>query len=231
MRVRLYLISVAVGLVVWGCTSDDSPGRLADRGTAVITWHLDNLASIGGHELEVSGSPVVIDTPTGKAIEFDGVDDGIFLDVHPLVGLSEFTVEVIFMPYRDGAPEQRFFHMQENRSDDRVMFETRLVDNQSWFLDTFIKSGDQRVTLYADDDLHALGQWHHAAIVVNGNSFEHFVNGQSELREVIRYTAQQSGRMSLGVRLNRVHWFKGAIRTVRVTPRALAPDEFLAAEN
>jgi hypothetical protein len=37
--------------------------------------------------------------------------------------MSEFTVEVVFNPYVDGAPEQRFFHMQEDDSEDRVMFE------------------------------------------------------------------------------------------------------------
>jgi len=25
-----------------------------------------------------------------------------------------------------------------------------------------------------------------------------------------------------------VHWFKGAIRTIRITPRALSPEEFLS---
>jgi hypothetical protein len=32
---------------------------------------------------------------------------------------------------------------------------------------------------------------------------------------------------ALGVRLNRVFWFKGAIRTVRFTHDALAPANFL----
>jgi hypothetical protein len=45
----------------------------------------------------------------------------------------------------------------------------------------------------------------------------------------LQYEAQKSGKTSLGVRLNKVHWFKGAIRTVRITPRALSPEEFLTA--
>ena len=74
-----------------------------------VIWELDNLEEIGGHKVTVEGEPKVIDTPHGKALEFDGVDDGIFLDVHPLAGMTEFTVEVIFQPYADGQPEQRFF--------------------------------------------------------------------------------------------------------------------------
>ena len=214
-----WLVLIAA-LIISGCAAQ-----------VPVTWQLDNLHSIGGHEVSVTGSPKVIDTLAGKALEFDGIDDGIFLDVHPLEGMSAFTVEVVFKPYADGAVEQRFFHMQEDSSEERVMFETRLVENSRWFLDTFIYSGEQKITLYADDDQHAIGPWYHAAIVVDGADFSHFVNGQLELSEPIQFQPPQSGRTSLGVRINKVHWFKGAIRTVRFTPRALAPDEFISRDD
>ena len=196
-----------------------------------VVWRLDSLETIGGLPVTVEGDPRLIDTPHGKAIEFDGIDDAIFLDVHPLAGLSTFTVEVVFNPYKDGEPEQRFFHMQEEPSQERVMFETRLVDGDLWFLDTFIFSGKQKIPLYAEDNKHWVDKWHHAAIVVDENSFAHFVDGELELSETIRFEPQTAGRTSLGVRLNKVNWFKGAIRTVRITPWALSPEEFLTAEN
>lgn len=194
-------------------------------------WRLDNLENIGGHPVTVEGEPKVIDTPHGKAIEFDGVDDAIFLDVHPLEGMSTFTAEVVFKPYADGAPEQRFFHMQENGSESRVMFETRLVDGGLWFLDTFIKSGNQNVTLYAEGDKHEIGPWRHAAIVVDGKTFRHYVDGRPELSAALQYEPQHAGRTSLGVRINKAYWFRGAIRTVRFTPRALAPEDFLSVDD
>jgi hypothetical protein len=115
-----------VSLVMSGCTEKGPVVASGSAPKVPVVWHLDNLKTIGGHEVTVEGDPMVIDTPNGKAIEFDGVDDGIFLDVHPLVGMSTFTVEVVFNPYPGGAPEQRFFHMQEEPSQERVMFETRL---------------------------------------------------------------------------------------------------------
>jgi hypothetical protein len=217
---RRCLISVTAILAVGGCAVSDS-----------TVWRLDNLEKIGGHPVTVQGDPKVIDTANGKAIEFDGVDDGIFLDVHPLAGMSTFTVEVIFKPYSDGAAEQRFFHMQENPSEERVMFETRLVDDDLWFLDTFVFSGDQKIPLYAIDNKHPVDAWYHAAIVVDGKSFKHYVNGELELSEEILFEPQSSGRTSLGVRINKVNWYKGAIRTARITPRALAPVDFLSAED
>ncbi|MDQ8180716.1 LamG-like jellyroll fold domain-containing protein [Pelagicoccus sp. SDUM812005] len=199
--------------------------------TESTVWRLDNLESLGGQPLAVEGSPRLIDTPRGKAIEFDGVDDALFLDVHPLEGWSSFTVEVVFNPYSDGPTEQRFFHMQENETDSRVMFETRIVDGNRWFLDTFIKSGEQKVVNYAQNHLHPTGAWYHAAIVVDGQTFKHYVDGELELSEQLDYAAQREGHMSLGVRINRVNWFKGAIRTIRFTPQALAPNSFLSAKD
>lgn len=228
---RLILTCIIAGLVMSGCVEKDQVIWHPDNPQTQVVWHLDNLQTIAGHQIRVEGEPRVIDTPNGKAIEFDGVDDGIFFDVHPLAGMSTFTVEVVFKPYAGGAPEQRFFHMQEELSEERVMFETRLVENELWFLDTFIFSGEQKIPLFAIDNKHEVDSWYHAAIVVDASSFKHFVNGQMELSEEIRFEAQQPGRTSLGVRVNKVNWFKGAIRTVRFTPGALPPEEFLTAGN
>ena len=192
-----------------------------------VVWEIDNLTSIGGHKVTVLGDPKVIETPEGKAVEFDGEDDALFFDTHPLSGLGVFTVEVIFKPYANGLKEQRFFHMQEDGSEQRVMFETRLTDDNRWFLDTFIRSGEGDHTMFAEDHKHPIGPWYHAAIVVDGKTFRHFVNGQLELSKEIEFAPQKQGQTSLGMRINRVYWYKGAIRKTRFTPRALAPDAFL----
>jgi hypothetical protein len=196
-----------------------------------VIWELDNLEEIGGHKVTVEGEPKVIDTPYGKAIEFDGVDDGLFFDVHPLSGMKTFTVEVIFQPYANGLLEQRFFHMQEANTNNRVMFETRLTEDNLWYLDTFLRTNDTNNTMLAMGDKHEIGPWYHAAIVVDGKTFKHYVNGRMELGKEVEYIPQVPGQTSMGVRLNRVYWYKGAIRKARFTPRAMSPDEFLTAED
>src|SRR5262245_11807384 len=193
----------------------------------VITWNLDRLDAIGGNKVTVLGEPKIIDTPAGKALEFDGVNDGILVGVNPLAGLKEFTAEVIFQPYADGLKEQRFFHMQEAASENRVLFETRLTDDRQWFLDTFLKSGEGNYTQFAKDSLHKLAPWYHAALTVDAKQMRHYVNGQLELSTAIDFRPLAPGQTSLGVRLNKVHWYKGAIRQVRVTPRVLPPEAFL----
>lgn len=232
MYSRKFQSLVTTGLaavVLWSCDDKTAAPPAAPEASATpVTWRLDNLEEIGGHPVTVLGEPTLIDTPAGKAIVFDGINDAIFLDVHPLQGMATFTAEVIFRPDAGGAAEQRFFHMQEDDSESRVMFETRLVEGDLWFLDTFIKSGEQSVVLYAEEDTHHTDRWQHAAIVVDGETMRHYVNGQLEMEEPLQYAPQAAGRTSLGVRINEVHWFKGAIRTARFTPHVLGPAEFLS---
>ncbi|HIG16146.1 MAG TPA: hypothetical protein EYQ31_01980 [Candidatus Handelsmanbacteria bacterium] len=108
--------------------------------------------------------------------------------------------------------------MQDDANDQRVLFETRLTDDDHWFLDTFIRTGDANHTQFAEDFKHPIGPWYHAAIVVDG---------KLELSREIDYVPQMSERTSLGVRINKVYWFKGAIRTTRFTAGVLQPKEFL----
>jgi len=51
-------------------------------------WTFDRLDRIGGHPTTVMGNPRVVDTTVGKAIEFDGIDDAVFVDAHPLAGAT-----------------------------------------------------------------------------------------------------------------------------------------------
>ena len=79
---------------------------------AEIVWTFDRLDNIGGVKTTVEGNPRIVDTPLGKAIEFDGVDDAIWIEKHPLAGAANFTFEAIFRP-DGGAFEQRWFHLAE----------------------------------------------------------------------------------------------------------------------
>ena len=195
-------------------------------GNAVV-WNLDNLEAIGGHRVTVVGKPRVIETDRGKAIAFDGRGDGVFVAANPLAGLKEFTVEVIFRPEAGGPKEQRFLHFQPNGSEDRLLFETRLTPAGRWFLDTYVQTGEGKQTLYAEKFLHPLGTWHHAAVVVDGKTMRHYVNGREELAGDVQLTPLAAGQTSIGVRFNQVFWYQGAIRQIRVTPAVLKADAFL----
>lgn len=193
---------------------------------AAETWRFDNLKKIGGHAVTVEGKPKVIRTPGGKAVEFNGVSDALFLDVHPLTGAAEFTWEVVFRPDAGGGAEQRFFHMQESGSETRLLFETRLIGDQ-WCLDTFARTDTGAKALLDRKLLHPVGEWVHIAAVYDGRELRSYVNGALELKAEVKLIPQKPGRTSVGVRINKRDYFKGAVRLARMTPRALAPAEFL----
>ncbi|MGB7210919.1 MAG: LamG domain-containing protein [Pyrinomonadaceae bacterium] len=186
------------------------------------TWKINNLRKINKHQTEILGNPKLIK----DAIEFDGIDDGIFLDTNPIEGFSTFTIEAIFRPDLGGNKEQRWFHIEQNELESRVLLETRLVGDE-WFLDTFMKSGENRLPLLAENFKHKLGKWYHVALVYDGKVMKHYVDGNLELSGEINFKAMTKGKTSLGVRQNKVYWFKGAIKKVRFTNKALTPNKFM----
>lgn len=191
-----------------------------------VTWDINSMDKIGGHEVKVIGNPILIKGPGGKAVFFDGLDDGLLINSNPLAGARTFTVEAIFRPDAGGAREQRWFHIQEETGDDRILLESRL-EGQQWFTDTFIKSGKNSLALYAENFKHQLGEWYHVALVYDGSLMRHYVNGKEELSGPLTIPPLEQGQTSIGVRMNRVYWFKGAVSKVRFTPRVLTPEEFM----
>jgi hypothetical protein len=192
-----------------------------------ITWKIDNLKKIGGHKVEVLGNPQIIKTEKGKAVLFDGVDDALLISVNPLEGFHEFTIEAAFRPDADGAKEQRWLHIEDTENtESRALLETRLTGNE-WFLDTFLKSGENRSALYAENFKHALGRWFTVALVFDGAEMRHYVNGKLEMSGKITRRRFGKGITSIGVRQNKIYWFKGAVSKARFTNRALSPEEFM----
>lgn len=189
-------------------------------------WLLDNLTEIGGHDINIIGNPKIIETSIGTAVEFNGINDGLIINNSPLAEALEFTVEILFKPYSNGGVEQRFLHIQQD-NDNRILIELRNNNNENWSLDTFIKSGNSNKTLLDYSFVHNLNTWHHAALVYKEGKMQHFVDGQKELEGTVDYKVVNSGQTSLGARLNKVSWFKGAIHSLKVTHKALNPNEFM----
>lgn len=197
-----------------------------DESPKIIQWNIDNLETIGGLPVTLIGNPQVIESEAGNVVEFDGVNDGILLNSNPMAGASEFTIEVVFKPYPGGLEEQRFVHMEQDNSN-RALIELRSTRQDDWFLDTFIKSGSSNHALYAEDFHHATNLWWHASLVYKDNVMTHYVNGIKELSGEVLFQEVSTGKTSLGVRQNKVSWYKGAIQTLKVTHQALEPDAFI----
>jgi len=226
---RAVWVAACVGAVLLACTAlAQEPSGNAES----IIWRFDNIHSLGGHATHVLGSPYLIDSPYGKAVQFNGVNDALFVDVHPLAGASTYTWEVIFRPDADGAEAQRFFHLSEvdpktgKDTDNRMLFEIRIVKGQ-WCLDSFAESNGSRRTLLNCNDLHPLGQWYRVTAAYDGAVLRNYVGDEMQGEGELHLTPQGAGHSSIGTRINQRDYFKGAIFEARFTPCALKPDEFL----
>jgi hypothetical protein len=120
-------------------------------------------------------------------------------------------------------------HFQEAATENRALFELRLLPGPSWCLDTFLRHGVGSLTLIDRARLHPAGRWHAAALTFDGRVMTHYVDGVRELSGDVAFMPLGPGQTSIGVRLNKRSWFKGRIRTIRVTPDVLAPSDLLQA--
>ena len=182
-----------------------------------LLWTLDNVQRIGGHAPRVLGAPRVT---ADAGVRFNGVNDGLILPVDPVAGMASFTIEALIRPEPGGAPEQRFLHIEDEHGN-RATMEIRLTPAGRWSLDTFLLCGDNRRALLDPTRLHPAGRWTWVALRYDGRRMVSFVDGVKELEGAVNVTPFAAGRTALGVRLNQIYWFKGAIREVRFHPRAL----------
>jgi len=194
-----------------------------------VVWRLDRIDAFGGPVPEVLGAPRLVEEAGVKALYFNGVSDGLLVPVNPLQGLEQFTIEVLFNPAAGGPEAQRFLHVQDDLGKpgdpgSRALLEIRLADG-TWALDTFLFSevSGRRLALLDAKKRHPAGRWTWVALVYDHGHMASYVDGVKELEGDVAFPPTGPGRVSLGMRQNKVYWFKGGLREVRFTPAAVAP--------
>ena len=82
-------------------------------------------------------------------------------------------------------------------------------------------------TLPLPSNRHPLGAWYHVASVYDGKEFRNYVDGVREGAGEVTLEPHGPGHTSVGVRINKVFYFKGAVHLARFSRRALSTAEFL----
>jgi hypothetical protein len=203
----------------------------ASDSTFSVTWNIDNVDHIAGHTTTKMGDPQVRILPNGSAVWFDGIDDGLIVEANPLEGATSFTVEVVFFPDSIDYPDnvkQRFIHIQNPQNEDRrILIELRVTANHQWYLDTFINSELSSLALMDENALYPVGNWFHAAMVYKEGVMKSYVDGIVQLSGAVDFSPISGGHTSIGTRMDLRSWFKGSIKILKVTHRALTPEEFM----
>ena len=183
-------------------------------------WQMNDPARVAGTTTLVLGNPRV----RSDGLEFNGSRDGVFVPLNPLAGWAAFTIEILFRPDESGGAEQRFVHIEDSKGS-RVMMETRLDGKGHWWLDTFLRDEGASLPLIDPQSTHPTGTWYWAAVRYDGKTMSHFVNGEKEREGAVAFRPMTNGQTSIGVRQNRVFWYKGLVREIRFHPEALPPEQ------
>lgn len=214
MRLRP-LCFLLLGAAAWGAPPTSEPA------SPTAVWSLAAPGEIGAWRTEVAGAPrALAGNEGGPGIWFDGVDDGLWLATNPLAEHAQFTVEVLIRPDVGGPEEQRYFHA-EDTAGSRVLLELRMLEAGRWCLDGFLKAADAKLVLIDRAKGHAAGRWTWVALRYDGVTASAWVDGVPQGEGTVAFPAMRDGRTSLGVRMDRRSWYRGAIREVRVSREAL----------
>lgn len=209
------LFAALVLLLAVACATPDNAPKTID-------WQVADLPQIDS----VMGDPITFATAQGKAVCFNGETDGYYLGTNPVAGMEELTIEVIFRQHSNAKFEQRFLHMGTIKGE-RILFETRVNPEGTWYLDTYIDLGEEDLVLIDPAQTHPCDRWYNLTMVVADGKATSYVDGKEQLSGEIPYRPINSGITSVGVRQNKVCWFDGDLYRIRITPRALNPEEFL----
>ncbi|SIT94462.1 LamG domain-containing protein [Pontibacter indicus] len=224
---RTWWISAAVGVMLGvTCLSgiSCSKPRTQSPQPDEKVWTLNSLVSIAAHQPTVWGNPRLIDVGAGeKAIAFDGIEDGLLINSNPIAGAEEFEIEVEFMPYA-GYPdniEQRFLHIQHpGNPDRRILIELRLNSRQQWYADFFMRTENAALTLIDSTRTHPVNEWATIKLHYRQGQMTGFVNGVEEVSGKITYLPiSPTASTSIGTRMDKRSWFKGAIKAVRFSTK------------
>lgn len=212
MRLKIYALLATCMISFTACS------RKSGDAHAPVVWKLDNVEKIGGVKAAaLDNAPEIFD----GALRFDGKSQGLLLPALPIAGWQAFTIELDVYPEAGGEFEQRFFHGGPPEGP-RVMVELRSNPDGSWFLDTHIRDvAGRRLTLIDERKTHPSGRWYTVRLVYDGKTMSHFVDGmlEGEVTGDVALPMPESA-VSLGVRQNRVSWFKGMMREARFWPEA-----------
>ncbi len=201
-------------------------------------WEIDNLEKIGNHEVLVKGNPEVVRSEIGPAVRFDGDGDMLIVNANPIGESKEFTVEIIFKPdtFVSANRDPRFVHIQDpdDPQNKRVMMELRINEQDQCYFDGYLLTDLENLTLVDETLVHPTGQWLHAAITYENGVFKTFMDGIEELSGRINYgqiILGNAGLTSIGARMDERNWYRGLIKSLKITHAALTPEEFLLVQN
>ena len=110
------------------------------------------------------------------------------------------------------------------------MIELRLNEKNQCYLDAFLLTDTGSLVLIDENLVHPTETWLHAAVTYKNNQLTSYINGEMQLSGEIGYNEafiNPTGKVAIGGRMNQVNWYRGLIKTIKISKIALKPEEFI----
>ncbi len=140
---------------------------------------------------------------------------------------------MIFRPSAGGQTEQRIFHLQEDGTQSRRMFEIRIHEDK-WCIDTVAvnevagQPARSGIMLNCDaQHLFPVDRWYAIATTYDGKMLRTYVNGILQGEMAVALLPLGKGGTSIGTRYTKRDYFTGDMFEARFSTKALSPDQFL----
>jgi len=224
MRFTLISMAIAVISTLWLMTAIAYSGEPFEE-NLVVYWPLNgDVKDKTGHGVdgEIKGDPKWVEGKSGKALEFDGVDDFVFVRDNPVLDLTdELTLMAWVNAYNIPASGERKLVYKG----DAYLIKVRASK----------LSGDVHVngwigSLY-DSKPTPLREWHHVAITYDGKAEHLYVDGvETDSKPRAGKISVTNKHLSIGAikktdTSNPYDFFNGIIDEIRIYNRALTADE------
>ena len=180
-------------------------------------WRIDNLDAHrrprgeGGRRARV-----VVQTDAGPAVEFDGADDGLVLDVESARRAARVHHRGRLSSRQPTARGTALPALRRRRhSENRALIELRMLPGGRWCARHLPAARRRRLTLLDRERTHPAGRVARGGADLRRQDDDALRGRRARrARGDVAFTPLAAGRTSIGVRQNRVSWFKGRIRAV-----------------
>jgi hypothetical protein len=246
MKKLSYLIVLALilGLVLTGCLSNVGQVPTSEQsGITYLTksvplpsdlvglWHFsDNLTDSSGKGNDgtfLGGTAIYFDSPMGRALSFDGINDYVEVPSSPSLQLSsQGTIEFWFNPAAGFNGYDNFILKGvAEGTGGATDLDYGVNRNSDGSIKGWISDHSALDIIYTNTKTWTTGAWYHIAFTWSGSQLMIYVNGVSDAAPVTQTRNAYASSDPTTMGRIRAHWYNGLIDEVRIWNVALSPDQ------
>ena len=248
MKKLVYLIVLVLilGLVLTGCSLLSNIGQAPDTdqsgviyltksvplpGDLVGLWHFsDNLTDSSGKGNDGTfsgGTAIYFDSPMGRALSFDGINDYVEVPSSPSLQLSsQGTIEFWFSPAAGFNGYDNFILKGvAGGTGGAADLDYGVNRHSDGSIKGWISDHSALDVIYTNTKTWTTGAWYHIAFTWSGSQLMIYVNGVSDADPVTQTRDAYASSDPTTMGRIRAHWYSGLIDEVRIWNVALSPGQ------